>query len=345
VTGALAQVEGAIMATIEFQHVTRIYPDAATPAVDDVSFTVPEGALCMLVGTSGSGKTTLLRMVNRLIDPSAGQILIDGVPTTTQDPIALRRGIGYVIQQVGLFPHMTVEENVRVVPSILGKSAREMRGRVDELLTLVGLDPDQYRARYPRQLSGGQQQRVGLARALAADPDILLMDEPFGALDAITREHLQDELLRIQRELRKTVLFVSHDVSEAFRLGDQVVVMHDGKLVQVGTPVDLISRPADDFVRQLVGADSTLRQLEYLPVTAALEPQDSEGAFPLSGETLPTDSTLLTALLLLLKTNADKALVIDHGATVGQVSLNGIYRAVRSPSESATAGSATGKQG
>jgi osmoprotectant transport system ATP-binding protein len=343
VTGALAQVEGAIMATIEFQHVTRIYPDAATPAVDDVSFTVPEGALCMLVGTSGSGKTTLLRMVNRLIDPTAGQILIDGVPTTTQDPIALRRGIGYVIQQVGLFPHMTVEENVRVVPSILGKSAREMRGRVDELLTLVGLDPDGYRTRYPRQLSGGQQQRVGLARALAADPDILLMDEPFGALDAITRERLQDELLRIQRELRKTVLFISHDVAEAFRLGDQVVVMHDGKLVQVGTPVDLISHPADDFVRQLVGADSTLRQLEYLPVTAALEPQDGEGAFPLSGETLPTDSTLLTALLLLLKTNADKALVIDHGATIGQVSLNGIYRAVRSSSESVAAGAA-GKQ-
>ena len=333
------------MATIEFQHVTRIYPDAATPAVDDVSFTVPEGVLCMLVGTSGSGKTTLLRMVNRLIDPTAGQILIDGVPTTTQDPIALRRGIGYVIQQVGLFPHMTVEENVRVVPSILGKSAREMRGRVDELLTLVGLDPDQYRARYPRQLSGGQQQRVGLARALAADPDILLMDEPFGALDAITRERLQDELLRIQRELRKTVLFVSHDVSEAFRLGDQVVVMHDGKLVQVGTPVDLISHPADDFVRQLVGADSTLRQLEYLPVTAALEPQDGVGAFPLSGETLPADSTLLTALLLLLKTNADKALVIDHGETSGQVSLNGIYRAVRTPSESVTAGTATEKQG
>jgi osmoprotectant transport system ATP-binding protein len=345
VTGALAQVEGAIMATIEFQHVTRIYPDAATPAVNDVSFTVPEGALCMLVGTSGSGKTTLLRMVNRLIDPTAGQILIDGVPTTTQDPITLRRGIGYVIQQVGLFPHMTVEENVRVVPSILGKSAREMRGRVDELLTLVGLDPDAYRARYPRQLSGGQQQRVGLARALAADPDILLMDEPFGALDAITRERLQDELLRIQRELRKTVLFVSHDVSEAFRLGDQVVVMHDGKLVQVGTPVDLISHPADDFVRQLVGADSTLRQLEYLPVTAALEPQDGTGAFPLTGETLPADSTLLTALLLLLKTNADKALVIDHGETSGQVSLNGIYRAVRTPSEGATAGTATGNQG
>jgi osmoprotectant transport system ATP-binding protein len=336
-TGALVQVEGAVMATIEFQHVTRMYPDAVRPAVDDVSFTVPEGALCMLVGTSGSGKTTLLRMVNRLIDPTSGQILIDGVATTTQDPIILRRSIGYVIQQVGLFPHMTVEENVRVVPSILGQSARDLRGRVDELLALVGLEPDEYRSRYPRQLSGGQQQRVGLARALAADPEILLMDEPFGALDAITRERMQDELLRIQRELRKTVLFVSHDVAEAFRLGNQVVVMADGKLVQVGTPVDLLSHPANDFVRQLVGADSTLRQLEYLPVTSALEPQGGKGALPLTGETLPKDATLLAALLLLLKTNADAALVTDNGTVCGQISLNGIYGAVRSSSENVPA--------
>jgi osmoprotectant transport system ATP-binding protein len=337
----LTQEEGAVMAAIEFQHVTRMYPDATIPAVDDVSFTVPEGVLCMLVGTSGSGKTTLLRMVNRLIDPTSGQILIDGVSTVTQDPIALRRSIGYVIQQVGLFPHMTVEENVRVVPSILGQSAHDLRGRVDELLTLVGLDPSEYRSRYPRQLSGGQQQRVGLARALAADPAILLMDEPFGALDAITRERMQDELLRIQRELHKTVLFVSHDVAEAFRLGDQVVVMADGKLVQVGSPVDLLAHPANDFVRQLVGADSTLRQLEYLPVTSALEPQGGKGALPLTGETLPKDATLLTALLLLLKTNADAALVTDHGEICGQISLNGIYRAVRSSSE----GVATGTQG
>lgn len=329
------QVEGAVMATIEFQHVTRIYPDAASPAVDDVSFTVPEGVLCMLVGTSGSGKTTLLRMVNRLIDPTSGQILIDGVPTTTQDPIALRRSIGYVIQQVGLFPHMTVEENVRIVPSILGKSARELRGRVDELLSLVGLEPDEYRARYPRQLSGGQQQRVGLARALAADPAILLMDEPFGALDAITRERMQDELLRIQRELRKTVLFVSHDVSEAFRLGEQVVVMADGKLMQVGTPVDLLAHPANDFVRQLVGADSTLRQLEYLPVTAAMESRNGAR----SAGTLPQDATLLTALLLLLKTGADAVTVTENGADRGQVTLSGIYGAVRSSSESVTADS------
>jgi osmoprotectant transport system ATP-binding protein len=334
----LTQKEGAVMATIEFQHVTRIYPDATQPAVDDVSFTVPEGVLCMLVGTSGSGKTTLLRMVNRLIDPTSGQILIDGVSTVTQDPIALRRSIGYVIQQVGLFPHMTIEENVRVVPSILGQSARDLRGRVDELLTLVGLDPAEYRSRYPRQLSGGQQQRVGLARALAADPAILLMDEPFGALDAITRERMQDELLRIQRELHKTVLFVSHDVGEAFRLGDQVVVMADGKLMQVGSPVDLLAHPANDFVRQLVGADSTLRQLEYLPVTSAIEPQGGPGALPLTRETLPKDATLLTALLLLLRTNADAALVTDNGTVSGQISLNGIYRAVRSSSEGVAAG-------
>lgn len=219
------QVEGAIMATIEFQHVTKMYPDAAMPAVDDVSFTVPEGIICMLVGTSGSGKTTLLRMVNRLIDPTSGQILINGVPTTTQDPIALRRSIGYVIQQVGLFPHMTVEENVRVVPSILGRSAREMRGRVDELLNLVGLNPDEYRSRYPRQLSGGQQQRVGLARALAADPDILLMDEPFGALDAMTKAILQDELLRVHRDTGTSFVFITHDIDEAVYLGDRVIVL------------------------------------------------------------------------------------------------------------------------
>ena len=327
------------MAQIEFQQVTKLFPGAARPAVDEVSFTVREGAICMLLGTSGSGKTTLLRMVNRLSDPTSGQVVIDGVPTTAQDPIALRRGIGYVIQQVGLFPHLSVEDNVRVVPSILGQSAAETTERVDELLTLVGLEPGEYRKRYPRQLSGGQQQRVGLARALAADPAILLMDEPFGALDAITRERMQDELLRIQRELRKTVLFVSHDVAEAFRLGDQVVVMADGKLMQVGTPVELLSHPADEYVRQLIGADSTLRQLEYLPVTTALEPQGGKGALPLTGETLPKDATLLTALLLLLKTNADAALVKDKGEVCGQVSLNGIYAAVRSPAESATAGS------
>jgi osmoprotectant transport system ATP-binding protein len=312
------------MAHIAFEHVTKHYPGAAAPAVDDVTFTAREGGISMLLGTSGSGKTTLLRMVNRLIDPTSGEILIDGVATTEQDPIALRRGIGYVIQQVGLFPHLNVEDNVRVVPSILGKSAVETRGRVDELLTLVGLDPAEYRKRYPRQLSGGQQQRVGLARALAADPELLLMDEPFGALDAITRERMQDELLLIQRGVRKTILFVTHDVEEAFKLGDQIVVMHDGKLVQEGSPVELLAKPANDFVRKLVGADNILRQFEYLPVTEALEPAGDTAA-----ERIGADTPLLTALLRLMASGETALLVGQDGEVRGQVTLVGISRLVQ----------------
>jgi osmoprotectant transport system ATP-binding protein len=308
------------MATIEFAHVTKSYPGAAAPAVDDVSFTVPEGVICMLVGTSGSGKTTLLRMVNRLIDPTSGEIRLDGVPTTSRDPIELRRGIGYVIQQVGLFPHLTIEDNVRVVPSILGKSRAETADRVDDLLKLVGLDPDEYRKRYPRQLSGGQQQRVGLARALAADPDVLLMDEPFGALDAITRARLQDELLRIQRGVRKTILFVSHDVEEALKLGDQIVVMSEGRLLQQGTPIELLANPADDFVRRLIGGDSVLRQFEYLYVSTALEPLDGDAG----GVAVPADTTLLSALLRMIQ-SGERALRVERdGVPIGQVTLASI---------------------
>lgn len=290
------------MAQIEFDAVTKTYPDAAHPAVDAVSFTVPEGIICMLLGTSGSGKTTLLRMVNRLIDPTSGTIRIDDTPTTEQDPITLRRRIGYAIQQVGLFPHLTVEENIWTVPSITGAPKEKRRARVDELLDLVGLPPQEYRGRYPRQLSGGQQQRVGLARALAADPGMLLMDEPFGALDAITRERLQGELVRIQRSLRKTILFVTHDVEEAFRLGDRVAVMNEGKLMQFGTPVELLAMPANDFVRRLVGADNVLRQLQYLPVTLAAEPLSTgEPSAPELVGTVAPDATMLDALLRLLQ--------------------------------------------
>ncbi len=260
------------MAKITFAEVTRQYKGASQPAVDAVSFEVPEGAVCMLLGTSGSGKTTLLRMVNRLIEPTAGAIFIDGKNILEENPIALRRRIGYVIQQVGLFPHMTIAENIRVTADIAGGWKRqEINRRADELLELVGLEPNEYRKRFPRQLSGGQQPRVGLARALATDPAILLMDEPFGALDAITRERMQEELLRIQRGVRKTVLFVTHDVEEAFKLGDQIAVLSEGKLIQLGTPIELLTNPVNDFVSKLVGADNTLRQLQYLPVTAALD--------------------------------------------------------------------------
>src|SRR6184192_242351 len=242
------------MAKIAFHEITKQYPGSSKPAVNAVTFDLPEGNTCMLVGTSGSGKTTLLRMVNRLIEPTSGKIVIDGKNVLEENPILLRRRIGYVIQQVGLFPHMTIAENVRVTAEIAGGwSKKKLEDRVDELLDLVGLPPAEYRSRFPRQLSGGQQQRVGLARALATDPAILLMDEPFGALDAITRERMQGELLRIQRGVSKTILFVTHDVEEAFRLGDLIAVLSEGKLVQLGTSVDLLAHPANDFVRKLVG--------------------------------------------------------------------------------------------
>jgi len=313
------------MAKIAFHEITKQYPGASKPAVDAVTFEVPEGSTCMLVGTSGSGKTTLLRMVNRLIEPTSGEIVIDGKNVLTENPIALRRRIGYVIQQVGLFPHMTIAENVRVTAEVAGGWTKQrLAQRVDELLDLVGLPPDEFRSRFPRQLSGGQQQRVGLARALATDPAILLMDEPFGALDAITRARMQDELLRVQRDVHKTILFVSHDIEEAFKLGDQVAVLDQGKLIQLGTPVELLASPASEFVRKLVGGDSILRQIQYLPVSDALtgEAQNGWGTVP----TCADDATLLEAMLKLLETNAPALAVHDKDTStpIGYVTLASI---------------------
>lgn len=310
------------MAKIEFVEVSKTFPGTSRPALDHVSFTAREGGICMLLGTSGSGKTTLLRTVNRLSDPTSGKVVIDGVPTVEREKIALRRSIGYAIQQVGLLPHLTVEDNVRLVPSILGQPASATSDRVDELLTLVGLDPQEYRKRYPRQLSGGQQQRVGLARALAADPELLLMDEPFGALDAITRERIQDELIAIQRRLHKTILFVTHDVEEAFRLGDQIAVLNEGQLMQVGTPVELLADPANDFVRKLVGADNVLRQLQYLPVSLALEPATGDMA---GAPRIAPDATLLSALLQLISMNATELIVEEDGKVPQRITLGTIY--------------------
>src|SRR5881275_97259 len=302
------------MAKIAFEKITKQYEGTAKPAVDAVTFELQEGTTCMLVGTSGSGKTTLLRMVNRLIEPTSGAILIDGKNVLEENPILLRRRIGYVIQQVGLFPHMNIAENVRITAEIAGGWTKQhLAERVDELLDLVGLPPAEYRSRFPRQLSGGQQQRVGLARALATDPTILLMDEPFGALDAITRARMQDELLRVQRDVHKTILFVSHDIEEAFKLGDQIAVLSEGKLVQLGTPVELLANPANDFVRQLVGGNSILRQLEYLPVSDALdrEPDVVSSAHWGDVPTCSSDATLLEAMLKLLETNAPALAVQD----------------------------------
>ena len=330
------------MATIAFHEITKQFPGTSKPAVDAVTFEVREGSTCMLVGTSGSGKTTLLRMVNRLIEPTSGQIFIDGKNILEENRILLRRRIGYVIQQVGLFPHMNIGENVRVTAEIAGGWTKErMAQRVDELLELVGLPPKEYRKRFPRQLSGGQQQRVGLARALATDPAILLMDEPFGALDAITRARMQDELLRVQRDVHKTILFVSHDIEEAFKLGDQIAVLSEGKLVQLGTPVELLANPENDFVRKLVGGDSILRQLEYLPVFDALdnEPEAVSSAHWGDVPTCSSDATLLEAMLKLLETNSPALAVQDkdNSDRLGYVTLSSINKEITKAGHSESA--------
>jgi osmoprotectant transport system ATP-binding protein len=238
---------------LRFENVVKRFPGADYNAVDHVGLSVEDGEFVAILGTSGSGKTTLLKMVNRLYEPNEGRILLRGEDIADKDPVQLRRGIGYVIQQVGLFPHMTVRGNIATVPKILKWDAGRIDARVDELLRLVNLDPDEYRDRFPSQLSGGQQQRVGLARALAVDPVLMLLDEPFGAIDAINRAALQDELLAIHRASKKTYLFVTHDIAEAFKLGTRVLIMHDGRVMQYDAPDVIKSAPAGEFVEELLG--------------------------------------------------------------------------------------------
>ncbi|WP_167157945.1 betaine/proline/choline family ABC transporter ATP-binding protein [Streptomyces sp. MBT27] len=250
---------------IRFEHVTKRYADG-TIAVDDLSFEVAEGELVTLVGPSGCGKTTTMKMVNRLIEPTGGRIFLDGEDISTVDPVQLRRRIGYVIQQVGLFPHKTVLENTATVPHLLGVKKSVAQRRAAELLDLVGLDPKTYGSRYPEQLSGGQRQRVGVARALAADPPVLLMDEPFGAVDPVVRERLQNEFLRLQSQVRKTVLFVTHDIEEAVRLGDRIAVYGQGAIEQFDAPAAVLGAPATDYVADFVGADRGLKRLSVTPI-------------------------------------------------------------------------------
>ncbi|MGW5386690.1 ABC transporter ATP-binding protein [Nocardia sp. NPDC003963] len=247
---------------IVLDAVTKQYPGQRDPAVDAVSMTIPAGEIVVLVGPSGCGKTTTMRMINRLIEPTSGTVTIDGRDAAGIDADRLRRGIGYSIQQTGLFPHMTVAKNIATVPGLIGWDRKRIAARTDEMLDLVGLDPGTYRRRYPRQLSGGQQQRVGVARALAADPPILLMDEPFGAVDPITRASLQDELLRLQVELGKTIVFVTHDFNEAVKLGDRIAVLGDrSRILQYDRPAAILADPADDTVAGFAGSDASLKQL------------------------------------------------------------------------------------
>jgi osmoprotectant transport system ATP-binding protein len=261
-----AQIEGPAArsqaADLELRNVSKRYPGQDTSAVEELSLTVPAGEICVLVGPSGCGKTTLMRMINRMIEPSGGEILLDGRSVSDRSPHQLRREIGYAIQQVGLFPHLKIKDNIAIVPRLLGWDKKRIAERVDELLQLVQLDPHETRDRYPSQLSGGQQQRVGVARALAADPPLMLMDEPFGAIDPINRERLQNEFLRLQSEIRKTIVFVTHDIDEAIKMGDKIAVLkRGGVLAQYATPAELLSFPADDFVKDFVGADRALKRL------------------------------------------------------------------------------------
>jgi osmoprotectant transport system ATP-binding protein len=316
------------VSAIRFEEVFLKFPGASHPVVNGCTCEIEAGQLVVILGLSGSGKTTLLKMVNRLYEPTSGTIYLDGTDIRKLKVTELRRQIGYVIQQSGLFPHMSVAQNIAVVPKLLGWSRVQYQQRVDELLTLVELPPETYRNRYPSQLSGGQQQRVGLARALAGDPKVMLMDEPFGAIDAITRETLQDEILRLQRQLKKTILFVSHDVEEALRLADKIMILRNGQIVQFDTPFNILTRPTDTFVHDLVGADDMVRQLSLLRVEAAMTPV-SQDYQPGSDRAIAQHDNLREALSLLLRTGAETLSVVNDGKVVGVLTLSSIRDSAR----------------
>ncbi|MEA2219229.1 MAG: osmoprotectant transport system ATP-binding protein [Solirubrobacteraceae bacterium] len=299
---------------LEFRDVTKRYPGTSAPAVDGLSLEVPAGEICVLVGPSGCGKTTAMRMVNRMIDMTSGDILLGGRSVKDRRPSELRREIGYVIQQIGLFPHRTIGENIATVPSLLGWDRRRVAARVDELLELVGLDAATMRGRYPSQLSGGQRQRIGVARALAADPAAMLMDEPFGAIDPINRERLQDEFLRLQATVRKTIVFVTHDIDEAIKMGDRIAILREGgHLAQYGTPEEILSRPADDFVARFVGTDRGLKRLS-LTTLGQLDLPQPNGHRP--DLRLPAAMSARDALSVLLTAGGGDALVVGDSERV-----------------------------
>jgi osmoprotectant transport system ATP-binding protein len=307
---------------ITMEHVTKRYTEGGAASVDDLSLVVPEGTTTALIGPSGCGKTTTMRMINRLIDPTEGKIIVNGEDVTRVDPVKLRRHIGYVIQQVGLFPHMTIAQNIAAVPKLLGWTEAKIRSRTAELLDLVGLDPDEMLRRYPRQLSGGQRQRIGVARALAADPPVLLMDEPFGAIDPIARTRLQDEFRQILQRVRKTVVLVTHDLDEAIRLGDRIAIMKNGKIVQYDTPDAVLSNPADAFVENFVGIDRAIKRLSLFTVKDVMDSQAprEDSAKVTSG------SNLRDALALMVAANSDVLAVVDDGGSIrGQLTRDAIF--------------------
>ena len=310
-------------AEIVFDRATKRYPGRPQPAVNELSLVIPAGEICVLVGPSGGGKTTAMKMVNRLISITEGDITIDGTSVRSLDLTTLRRGIGYVIQQVGLFPHLSVGDNIGTVPRLLGWPKKRIRASAEELLELVGLEKADA-ARYPGQLSGGQRQRVGLARALAANPPLMLMDEPFGAIDPITRERLQDEFLRLHREFRKTVIFVTHDIDEAIKMGDRIAILHQGGiLAQYDTPDEILANPANEFVERFVGADRGLKRLSLRRLRdVGLEPASDAAS---DAPRCPASTTLHDALSLMLTDGAHEVVAIDDdGEAMGMLSLRRI---------------------
>jgi osmoprotectant transport system ATP-binding protein len=301
--------------------VSKIYPGQSEPAIAELSFKVEAGEVCVLVGPSGSGKTTAMRLINRMIPLTSGDILLGGRSVLDRDPNQLRREIGYVIQQIGLFPHETIAANVATVPRLLGWDKERVAGRVRELLTLTGLDPDEIGRRYPAQLSGGQRQRVGVARALAGDPPLMLMDEPFGAIDPITRARLQDEFLGLQERVRKTVVFVTHDIDEAIKMGDRIAIVREGgHLVQYDTPQNLLEHPVDEFVAKFVGADRALKRLGLSTLEGLELPAPSDlGA---DDPRIPVTTTLRDALSQVLERGGRPLAVLDaEGNLIGMVTL------------------------
>ncbi|NQD64823.1 ABC transporter ATP-binding protein [Bacillus haikouensis] len=309
---------------ITFKQTTKTYEGGVT-AVNKVDFTVEKGNIVVLLGPSGCGKTTLLRMVNRLESISDGQIIIDGQDSMSLNEIELRRKVGYVIQSNGLFPNMTIEENVMIVPDLLGWGKKKKRERFDYLMNMIGLDPDKYRKRYPHELSGGQQQRIGVIRALAADPPVMLMDEPFGALDPIIREKIQDEFLQIQKEVKKTILFVSHDIDEAIKMADKIVLLRGGEIMQYDSPSEMLVRPKSDFVYEFFGKDRAIKSLSLHTI------EDLKNIIGLvdidesiqDTKTINVHHDLRNTLSMLLNQEADQVIVLDHsGSKLGAITID-----------------------
>lgn len=313
---------------IELKQVIKQYPSQAMPAVDQLSLSIPEGEICVLVGPSGCGKSTTLRMINRMIEPTSGMIKINGSDITKTNPDQLRMGIGYVIQQIGLLPHRTIAENIAIVPRLYRWPKDKIKKRVEELIAIMGLDPEKTLDKYPAQLSGGQMQRVGVARAMAVDPPIMLMDEPFGAVDPIARTRLQDEFLRLQKVIKKTIVFVTHDISEAIKMGDKIAIFNVGRLVQFGTPNEILTNPINDFVENFIGHDRLVKKLNLFCVEDVMQPLNRDFRKSDFRIFVQTTSSLPDALSRLLEYDVDYLGVLKDEELCGRLSFQDIRKHV-----------------